>query len=158
MRVGLGQIAFDAGVDCFPEYQRQYHHHDDAEGAFRQPLAQGCVQPAQRIYSPGFQQGERGDQADRPAQQQGQGGKVTVGPSFQGGEAVANFLTNGEAPFHQPIHYGHDQPGGDQDHGGNRGRPGQVLKAAFEAQHPNADDGDRINNRQNMPDVGEPVA
>ena len=77
---------------------------------------------------------------------------------FQRGEAVANVLADGEAPFQQPIQTGHDQPGGDQDHGANRRRPGQVLEAAFHAQHPNAVDGGHIKDRQNMPDAGEAVA
>ena len=77
--------------------------------------------------------GERGDQADRPAQQQGQGGKVTVGAFFQGGEAIAKFLADRKNPIQQPVPAGHEQPGDDQNHGGHRRCLGQILEAVFYA-------------------------
>ena len=109
----------------------------------------------QDIDAPGLQQGNGGDPGDKDPEDQVQDRQVPIGARFQGRISRPEVRVDREAAIDPAAQANGQQSGAGEDGDRGEGRPQQEFEAAFDGQGPNPVDAGDVDDREDVPDIGE---
>ena len=152
------QVDVDHAGRHFPDNQRDQQDRADGNQPAEQIATQIAAQPAEHVEPPGLQDQEQRDQLDRPGDDPAKQRQIAVGAILDERVFGADLVADPEDPPDHPIGKVEGDPGHDNDQdGGDRGLR-QIGEAARDLERPDHEHAGEIEHRQDVPDLGHPVA